>query len=291
MGKSLFADPKLAVRIERAEAMLSAGLGENAMASGTMAGCFVEPVGGGVAVYAGPDSPVSKIIGTGLAEMPDPERWQAIEFLYFQHGAVIQAEVATLADPAWHAELCRRGYLPAGFENVLGIPLQEGNDSLPRKKESGWSGLSVSSCRREEDRVWLDVLADGFARPDVVPAEAMGQTYPREAIERIFEDFAAVSGFRRYLARIGGVAAGGASMRVSDGIAQLCGAATLPEWRRRGVQTALMDFRLREARAEGCDRAVVTVAPGSKSQENAHRQGFSLLYARAIYRKSGAISV
>ena len=35
----------------------------------------------------------------------------------------------------------------------------------------------------------------------------------------------------------------------------------------------------------GCDLVVVTTAPGSKSQENCHRRGFELLYARAILVK------
>jgi GNAT superfamily N-acetyltransferase len=62
----------------------------------------------------------------------------------------------------------------------------------------------------------------------------------------------------------------------------LSGAATLPEHRRQGVQTALLRHRLREAAARGCDIAVVTTQPGSKSQENVQKAGFSLLYARAV---------
>lgn len=32
----------------------------------------------------------------------------------------------------------------------------------------------------------------------------------------------------------------------------------------------------------GCDVAVITVQPGSESQQNAHRQGVDLLYTRAL---------
>jgi hypothetical protein len=45
----------------------------------------------------------------------------------------------------------------------------------------------------------------------------------------------------------------------------------------------LLDARLRDARRAGCDIAVVTTAPGSKSQQNAQRHGFALLYARALH--------
>jgi len=40
--------------------------------------------------------------------------------------------------------------------------------------------------------------------------------------------------------------------------------------------------RLEIARRAGCDVAVVTTQPGSKSQENVQRQGFELLYTRAV---------
>jgi GNAT superfamily N-acetyltransferase len=78
------------------------------------------------------------------------------------------------------------------------------------------------------------------------------------------------------------VPAGGASLRLFEGIAQLCGAATLPEHRRHGVQSALLAARLEAAVRAGCDVAVVTTTPGSKSQENVQGQGFDLLYTRAI---------
>ena len=79
--------------------------------------------------------------------------------------------------------------------------------------------------------------------------------------------------------------AGFASMRLDDGLAQLCGAATLPAFRRRGIQTAFLHRRLADAAAEGCDLALVTTQPGSKSQQNSEQQGFALLYSRAVLVK------
>jgi hypothetical protein len=40
--------------------------------------------------------------------------------------------------------------------------------------------------------------------------------------------------------------------------------------------------RLADAAPAGCDIAVVTTQPGSKSHENVQRNGFRLRYARAI---------
>ena len=66
------------------------------------------------------------------------------------------------------------------------------------------------------------------------------------------------------------------------GVYQLCGAATLPAFRRRGVQSALLSARLAEARAANCDLTVVTVEPGSRSQANVQRRGFVPLYSRLV---------
>jgi GNAT superfamily N-acetyltransferase len=89
----------------------------------------------------------------------------------------------------------------------------------------------------------------------------------------------------RYVARCDWVLAGGASFRIVEGVGQLLGAATAPAYRRQGIHTALLSARLADAAAGGCDIAVVTTQPGSKSQENMQRRGFDLLYTRAVLVK------
>jgi ribosomal protein S18 acetylase RimI-like enzyme len=72
---------------------------------------------------------------------------------------------------------------------------------------------------------------------------------------------------------------------MAEGVAQLTGAATAPTHRRRGVQSALLAARLADAAAAGCDLAVVTTQPASRSQQNVQRRGFDLLYTRAVLVK------
>ena len=139
----------------------------------------------------------------------------------------------------------------------------------------------------EEFETWIDVAITGFASPDLqgVQGEPLP---PREALEGAFREFAEAPGFRRYAAFVDGRMAGFASMRLDSGLAQLCGAATLPAFRRRGIQTAFLRRRLADALAEGCDLALVTTQPGSKSQQNSGQQGFALLYSRAVLVKPPA---
>jgi GNAT superfamily N-acetyltransferase len=191
--------------------------------------------------------------------------------------APTQVELANLADPGIGLLLTGRGYRLVAFENVLGRSLEMA-ETRPASAE-----LDVRLSTEDELDAWVEVVTTGFAYPDEQGVPAF-EEFPREIVERAEWDFAA-AGARTYLAVRDGVVAGGASMRMTDGVAQLTGAATAPAHRRRGVQTALLAARLSDAAKAGCDIAVVTTAPGSKSQQNVQRQGFALLYTRAVLVK------
>jgi ribosomal protein S18 acetylase RimI-like enzyme len=94
-------------------------------------------------------------------------------------------------------------------------------------------------------------------------------------------DMAAIDGYACYLASLDGEVVGGGAVRAVGDVAHLCGAATLPAFRRRGVQTTLVGARLVAAAEAGCRLCVTVTQPGSSSQRTMQRQGFALLYARA----------
>ena len=67
-------------------------------------------------------------------------------------------------------------------------------------------------------------------------------------------------------------------------VALFAGAATVPELRRRGLQAALLEERLRYAFDHGCDLAMMVAEAGSESQRNAERKGFQIAYTRLKWR-------
>lgn len=278
---SLFCSVELGARIERVETELIATGGAAASARlGTEEG-FVIPIAGGVAAFAEYGSPLNKVAGLGFAGVPDAEELEAVEKQFEVRDTPVQIELAHLGEPALGELLTARGYRLVSFENVLGIALDRAADAaLPADVEVRHSGTG-------EFDIWLDVIADGFAHPDT-QGVVSHEEFPREIIASAMRDLTAAAGVQRYVAVHEGTIAGGASMRMSQGIAQLTGAATLPGHRRRGIQSALLAARLAEATAAGCDIAVITTQPGSKSQQNAQRSGFDLLYTRAILVKSAA---
>lgn len=279
----LFADSALARRIERAECQLTTDLAETMRARALQRPVFIAALAGGVAVHVGAEAPFNKLIGPGLHGPLDPQAeaaLTAIEQEFDARGAPLQAEIATLADSSVVRLLSGRGYALVGFENVLGVRLAD--LAAERLAVVPPSGLLISGVGEADGETWFDTVSTGFLHADVVPGGESHESFQREALERALRDLAQVPDFTRYLARVAGVPAGAASLRIFDRIAQLCGSATLPSYRRRGVQTALLAHRLLYARDRGCDVAVITTQPGSKSQENAQRYGFALLYSRAV---------
>ncbi len=271
----LFADRHLARRIEAAECQMITDAAEMTRRRGTD-DVLIRPIGGGVAVFTSPGAPWNKMTGVGFANFEEATL-EDIEREFDRRSAPLQVELSILADNTLGSLLTKRGYVLSGFENVLGLGL-EGSRLL-----HATPGLTIDQLTGSaESMTWISTVVEGFGHPDEPNSLAPHESFSRQALEQVFVDFADTSGFRRYLSRVDGSPAGGASLRVSGGVAQLCGAATLPAYRRRGVQTALLRARLHDAAVEGCDIAVVTTQPGSTSQSNVQRQGFALLYTRAI---------
>jgi GNAT superfamily N-acetyltransferase len=273
----LFCDTDLAARIERAEAELTEAASAAAHHRSPAAAGFVTGIAGGVATFAEDGSPFNKVAGLGFAGVPSAPELDEIERDFAARGAAVQIELAHLADPAIGALLTRRGYQLASFENVLGRALT----CAPERIAPG--GIEVRVSGEDELEAWLELVADGVAHPDI-EGLPWPEEFARDAVIRAECDLTA-AGSTRYAALRDGVLAGGAGLRVAHGVAQLTGAATAPVHRRRGIQSALLAARLADAAEAGCDIAVITTQPASRSQRNAQRRGFDLLYTRAILVK------
>jgi GNAT superfamily N-acetyltransferase len=68
-------------------------------------------------------------------------------------------------------------------------------------------------------------------------------------------------------------------------IVALFGAGTVPEFRRRGIQTALLGVRLKLAAEAGCELAVIVTQGATVSQRNSERVGFRVAYSKVTVIK------
>jgi len=268
---------EVALRVEAAETRLSLAMG--GVTRRTDGSAFSLRVGSGAAVYCGPGAPMTKVIGVAIAEpLTDPDI-DRVEEAFTPTGEQPGWEIATLGDFASIRRLEARGYRLQRIEMVLGRDLSRPAliDPLP-------ADLVIE---RGHDELWARISVAGFSAAETVDGrDAPAEQYEHSILERVVEQFAGVEDVRRHVAFLGKVPVGAAAARIDAGIYQLCGAATLPAFRRRGVQSALLCARLAEAHDAGCDLAVVAVEPGSRSQANVQRRGFVPLYSRLVLARA-----
>jgi GNAT superfamily N-acetyltransferase len=273
----MFADTTLAARIDRAEGRLVGQMATEARSSAG-SGPIILPISGGISVFAGPRSPMNKVIGLGFDTALDVEALREIEDRWREREEPVRIELSTLTDPAVAGELSDLGYRLRGFENVLARRL----DDLPAP--AAFRDISIDLVGADDVRAWFEVAVDSFANMDGTGSVA-DDALSRDELARSLGDLLGGMAYNRYLARIDGLAVGEAALHVDDRLALLAGSGTLPAYRGRGVQKALVQRRLHDAHEAGCDFAVVVTAPGTRSQDNVMRRGFELLYSRAILIK------
>jgi GNAT superfamily N-acetyltransferase len=270
----MFADATLSARIDRAEGRLVAQMAAEAR-SNARGGAVILPISGGVSVFAGPRSPMNKVIGLGFDMELDLHALGEIEDRWRERDEPVRIELSTLTDPEIAGELSDRGYRLRGFENVLARRLHD----LP--DPAVFHDISIDLVGQDDVSAWFEVAVDSFANMDGTGSVA-DDPLSREELARSLADLLGGMAYNRYLARIDGLPVGEAALHVDDRLALLAGSGTLPAYRGRGVQKALVQRRLHDARNAGCEFAVVVTAPGSRSQDNVMRRGFELLYSRAI---------
>ncbi len=73
-------------------------------------------------------------------------------------------------------------------------------------------------------------------------------------------------------------------LHLAGATALIDGAATLPQYRGRGAQTALLGARLQYAREQGCAYAVSRTGRGSISQQNMEKLGLTVVTHSTAWR-------
>ncbi len=264
-------DITLARRLESTEAQANSAFVESraAMEPDSRA-CWID-VGGTFAMFDGIGSPLTQTFGLGVCGDGTDEVLVEIERFFSERGADVCHEVSPLADPELLGVLGERNYRPIEHSTVLVREIDE-DDRID--VEDGRTVITriVSS---DEIDLWAATAAAGWADEG-------------EELSEFIRNFGRISANARgafpYIAEIDGKAAGTGSLLIYDDVALLAGASTLPEFRRRGAQSALLTDRLNFAADLGCRYAMIVAAPGSQSQKNAQRNGFQIAYTRTKWQ-------
>jgi ribosomal protein S18 acetylase RimI-like enzyme len=165
------------------------------------------------------------------------------------------------------------GPIPArvlGFYTVLyGRPVERAEPAVEVRRAEG--ERTVEAAR---------ILLAGHGVPEsVLDTHAVALA---DAVER--------AAGRLYLAIVDGQPAAAAALSIADGVGHLASAATLPDFRRRGCQSALVAVRSVDAGAAGCELISSGAEFGSASQRNLERAGLRLAYTKPVLRLSSRVA-
>lgn len=267
----LFPDRSLALRLEYPLAESLVEYAEARRATAPDAGTDLLEVAGTRAGFFGAGSPVGQVRALGLTGPVTEGDIDLIEEFYRSHGTPGLIDLSPFAQPGLARMLALRGWAPEWHLNVLVRPVTpaDAEPALPP------AGLTVEAVPRESAAEWITTVARGFEGRDELSPNAREIPTPTAYRKSVVP----------VLARIDGEPAGAGAVSVSDGVAAFFSTSTRAGFRRRGVQTALLNARLAIAARAGCDLATVITSPGSDSQRNVMRAGFQVAYTKVVLKK------
>jgi hypothetical protein len=260
----LFSDIALARRLERAEGRSCVQFVEARRRLFPASGAEWMECAGAYAAFDGVDSPLTQTFGLGLFEEPSAVSMDVMERFFLDRGAKIMHEVSPLCGVATLGLLCARHYRPIEISNVMYRPVEK-----PPAEEGVHTKVRVTGP--EDGELWADVSAQGWTHEHPELLDFMRQTSTI---------FSARQDSPCFLAELDGQPGAAGALCIHNGVAVFAGAATIPEMRRRGLQAALLQERMRYAFEHGCDLAMMVAEAGSNSQRNAERKGFRVAYTR-----------
>jgi GNAT superfamily N-acetyltransferase len=228
----------------------------------------------------------------GLADPisgPDPDHpWavsrddlEAMTAWYRSHDCEPKVEVCTHAHPSVMTHLCAMGYRFKWWESVLflemtpGTPVEAKVPLDPRVTVRVVSAQDDAACRE-----LARLSSENFARPGIpITEDDLASTFRCIRHPRTLTLGAYVHEGGRDRC-IGAGFMGVATIPGLGTLGALFGASTHPDWRRRGVQQALLAARMRTAQSRGATVATIGGTPGAGTERNVRRFGFQLGYAK-----------
>ncbi|KAL3442048.1 hypothetical protein BJX65DRAFT_287682 [Aspergillus insuetus] len=247
---------------------------------------LAQPVGGGVAAVTKPSfgRKLNHVAGFGMDGPVTEKDVGTIERLYEKIGVPPEINLCPFAHPTALEVLTARGYKICAEMNVYAISLAEyktdsedGTTANGKRSGDNASEIAISHVSPEEHSTFINLSSAGFQSGN--PESDLFHTLAATATIR--------PDTRLYFARIEGEIAGTAGMALLDTplgrVAELYIDSTVPGFRGKGIQLALLKARLTEAKDSGCELAAVTTWPTGTSARNVERAGFRLAYKKDVY--------
>lgn len=223
--------------------------------------------GDGVAIITGETFPINRVIGFGMQQKVSNDQIEEIEQWFKAYSLVCEIELCPLADPTLHKYMLSHTYNVVTFKNTNVRSLANFTD-LPISQ-----GLEIVETTDAD--LWAVTLVDDGSSKTL-----------NESLLRLSKSTVQRPNTRCFLAYVGDKPVGGAMLGVHGKLAVLSAAVTHVDYRRRGVQTSLIQARLKLASGAGCTLARAIAVPGGVSQANLERAGFQIAYTKPTLQNS-----
>ncbi|WP_010676657.1 GNAT family N-acetyltransferase [Bacillus timonensis] len=158
------------------------------------------------------------------------------------------------------------GFYQNDFHTTLYLDLSSHQDNWTNSK------VTVRELDKNEFDVFAEIYTKGFGMPAFLK-DGVAQN------NKILYDN---ENWKFYLACIENVPVGIGVLFVKNDIGTLAAAATLPEFRNKGIQTTLITQRMHKATEQNCKLIVGQARFGSVSQNNMERAGMRIGYTKVI---------
>ena len=222
-------------------------------------------IGSGSAVYCGERSPLTQLAWLGYKEPVTLKQIIEVEEFYDGRATSWEYVANPFCDPRVVSLVMGRGWTNLQYENVMVLDLNEYEIPVTSRE------VDVSEVSKAERDAWSELSTRAF----------FGDEVP-DFCANIAPIMSASESTMAFWAILDGQPASTATMSISGEACYLGGAATLPPFRGRGAQGALLAHRLAVAKNAGLKLAVCECLPGSQSQRNQERSGFKVAFTKLV---------
>jgi GNAT superfamily N-acetyltransferase len=238
------------------------------------------PCSGGTAAMNTPGLWINAIFGAGMDTPVDEAEIHDIVKWYEEAGIEPRVKACPYAHESFHALLMRMGFVVKAYESVLFREIDASTHVEPVYPMPGGIRIEVVD-RTNEAQITEFALASmaGF-----MPEVATPQASHVEQTKAMVRHARTVS----LVARLAdGTVAGSGAVEVTGEVCALFALSVLPAHRRKGIQQALIAWRLNHAAAHGARLATIGSKPGIATERNVRRMGFQVAYTQPVLVRPG----
>lgn len=237
------------------------------------------PIGGGVMSRGAPGAWFNRAQGLGLDGPVDPPQIEHLITYYEERGIEPRVEVCPFAHDSLVRGLADQRFVVRRFLIVLYRVVSGDEDFTPPHAAPPELRIEVVGPG-DADAI------ESFARAWVVGFDVKGEDRVEETM-RAARRVIATRGSIGIRAMMGDRCVGAGGLEIDGALASLFGVSVAPDMRRKGIQLAMLSWRLREAARHDVRIATIESHPGASTESNAMRMGFTPAYTKATLVRPG----